>query len=111
MTPTTDDRTRQWVLAQRALFVGFLLGVITLALIGVEWWLVLLVLVPLAMAGSWMIDPRRPWWGTEPMATMTDPDRRKAWRRTEVRFGIAAFIVIVVVVPAVLVFSGVASAP
>jgi hypothetical protein len=60
--------------------------------------------------GSWLLVRRRSWWGSGPITTMTDPDRRKAWRRSEIRFGIIAAVVIVIVVPAFLVISGIAPA-
>jgi hypothetical protein len=108
MAPTTDDRTQQWVLAGRLVTVAFLGGIVAFALTGAALWIGFVVIIPLVMAGGWAMDPRRPWWGSGPMAVMTDPELRRQWRRSEVRFGIVAFILIVVILPAVLVFSGIA---
>jgi hypothetical protein len=85
-----------------------LTAVATLGAFGVLW--PLLIVIPLLIATGWLMVPRRSWWGSGPMASITDPDLRKNWRRSEIRFSIIAFVVITVVVPAFFVFSGIAPA-
>ena len=97
MAPTTGDRTRQWLLADRILLVAFMLALTTLSMAGVELWLVFAVTVVPFLASSWLTNPRRPWWGTAPMAITNDPERLKNVRRAEVRFGIFAFVLIVLI--------------
>jgi hypothetical protein len=108
MTPPSPDRTRQWILAQRVLVVAFLLAVVTLALVGVEFWIMLLLTIPLVLAGTWACQASRPWWGSGPMALLADPVLRKEWRRSDVRFEVIALLLIVAVPTAVILFSGIA---
>jgi hypothetical protein len=97
------DRTRLWVVCGRLLTVGFVVGVFVGVLTGVALWIILLVLVPLATLGSWLLDPAKSWWGPGPVAVMTDPETKRRWRRSELKFyafAFAAMIVIVAVVAA-----------
>jgi uncharacterized membrane protein YfcA len=87
--------------------VVFGVGVLTTALAGWDWWWALLVMVPIGVAGSWALDPRKPWWGEEPLATLADPERRRAYRRSELRFALWAFVFFFVVAPVLASFLGV----
>jgi hypothetical protein len=95
MQASAPDRTRLWVWAQRGLIVAFLaccaIGAMTNAFV------VLFIVVVLAMAAGYLIDPRRSWWGSGPMNLWADPEARRRYRRTEIRFFILAFIGMLVV--------------
>jgi hypothetical protein len=104
------DRTRLWTWVGRLWFVAFVIASASLGVLGVEVWVVLLVVVPLFTATGWLMVPRRSWWGTGPSATLADAEVRKKWRRSEVRFLIIASVAIVLVVPLVLIVTRIAPA-
>jgi hypothetical protein len=109
MTPTADDGTRLWIVAQRVLWVAFILACVLLGVLGVDFLPGLIVVGLLFLAGAWVCQASRPWWGSGPRAILADPDLRKAWRRSDVRFEVVSAVVIVIVVPLLLTVTGIAS--
>jgi hypothetical protein len=108
MTSTTDDRTRQWIVTQRVLWVAFILACVMFGVLGEDFLPGLLVVGWLFLAGAWVCQANRPWWGSGPRAILADPDLRRAWRRNDVRFEVVSAVVIVIVVPLVLTVTGIA---
>lgn len=51
-----------------------------LVLAGVDFLVVLVVVVAVALAMSWIVDPRRTWWGPGPTLVMTDAAARRRYR-------------------------------
>jgi hypothetical protein len=95
-----DPRLRWWVLCGRALTVVFLLFVVFGAIVGWPFPVIIVLALAIGMTGSWLLDPRRQWWGPEPAAILAEPERRKAWARRELLVGLALFVVISLVLPA-----------
>jgi hypothetical protein len=104
MTDAAPDRLRAWRSAGRLLLVTFFSVVAALTLSGVHLVLVLVAGVAVAMAGSVLLDPRRSWWGPEPANTLSDPVRMSAYRKSEIRFLVATFVVLAIALPLVLGF-------
>lgn len=104
MTIATPDRSRAWRLAGRLLIVTFFGVVVVLTLSGVHGVLVVVVGLAVAMAGSVLLAPQRSWWGPEPARILSDPVRMSAYRKGEIPFLVAAFVVIAIALPMVLAF-------
>lgn len=84
--------------------VTFFGVVVVMTLSGVNPVLAVVVGVALVMAGSVLLAPQRSWWGPEPARILNDPVRMSAYRKGEIRFLVAAFVVIAIVLPMVIAF-------
>ena len=93
---TDEHRTRAWLWAGRVFFAAILLIGAAAAFAGVEFWIVVPVVVVFGLLVSQLLDPRRSWWGEEPKAILTDPKRRSEYRRRELPvFGLILVVVLV----------------
>jgi hypothetical protein len=103
---TTDgvDRSRAWILGGRLLIVVFLGVVVMLAINGVHPVLVVLVGLAIGMTGSLLLAPDRSWWGPQPALILSDSERKAAYRKSEIRFLVVAFVGIAILLPVVLAF-------
>lgn len=106
MTTPEVDRSRAWAWAGRLLTLTLSLAIVAFVLSEVHFLLGLIVVVAMAFAGGFFLDPKRSWWGPEPARILTDPDRRAEYRRRELPFLVVTFVVIVVILPIVVAWTG-----
>ncbi len=104
MIDRVPDQPRAWILAGRILIVTLLAVVAVLTISGVSLALIVLVGLAIGMSGSVLLSPDRPWWGPEPRKLLSDPVRMAAYRKREIRFLLAAFLVAALALPLALGF-------
>ena len=97
------DRTvRSWVVVQVIAVLVWLAAIGVLSLNGLSPWVFVPVMVLIAFGVASLLDPRRSWWGTGPMAVMSDPAALRRYRRTMLLSVVGGLGVLFVVVALVV---------
>jgi hypothetical protein len=65
---------------QLIVMLAWFAAITILALAGVDVLVVLVVLLAVAFGMSWIVDPRRAWWGPGPTLVMSDAAARRRYR-------------------------------
>ena len=97
------DRTvRSWVALQVVAVLVWLATIGVLSLNGLSPWVFVPVMVLVAFGCAYLLDPRRSWWGTGPMAVMSDRAALRRYRRTMLLAVVGGLGVLFVVVALVV---------
>ncbi len=97
------DRTvRSWIAVQVMAVLAWLATIGVLSLNGFSPWVFVPVMVLVAFGVAYLLDPRRSWWGTGPMAVMSDPAALRRYRRTMILSVVGGVGVLFVVVTLVV---------
>jgi hypothetical protein len=97
-----ESKVKWWLVAQIAAFVGWFSFAGVMAVLGVSALIQVVVMVLAALGFSFLIDPRRSWWGTGPTQVMTDPAARRRYRRSMIAALLIALVIGLVVVTALV---------
>jgi hypothetical protein len=87
-----DTKVRWWLTLQVASFVGWFSLASAMTVAGVDFLLIILAMVVVALGVTVLIDPRRAWWGDGPIRVMTDPGSRRRYRRMMMSWLLIALI-------------------
>lgn len=93
-----ESKVRWWLAAQVAAFVVWLAVGTVMAVGGVPFPLQVFVLVLAAFGFSFLIDPRRSWWGAGPTQVLNDPPALRRYRRSMILWLLAVLVIGFVVV-------------
>ena len=97
-----DRAVRSWVVVQVVAVLVWLAAIGVLSLNGLSPWVFVPVMVLVAFGVAYLLDPRRSWWGTGPMAVMSDPAALRRYRRTMLLSVVGGLGVLFVVVALVV---------
>jgi hypothetical protein len=101
MSMLEGQRLRAWLLAGRLLIAVVTVVIVAGTLSNLPVLAVVLADVVIAMTGSWLIDPRRTWWGPEPAAVLADPTRKRDYRKRELLMAVVIVVGLLVGLTAV----------
>jgi len=101
-----DSKVRWWLGSQVAAFVGWLGIAVVMAVGGVPFLFRVLLLVVAAFGVSFLVDPRRSWWGSGPTQVMNEPTALRRYRRSMILW-LLVFLVIAIADVTLIVATGI----
>jgi len=105
-----DSKVRWWLTVQVTSFVGWFSLAALMTVAGIEFLFILFAMVVVALGVTFLIDPRRPWWGDGPTRVMTDVSARRRYRRLMTAWLLVALVTGFVVLT-VIIATGVIQPP